>query len=121
MPIVGGVLKHGAWGREFRRQRSMRGALFIGSEAVDSGAVGCIMSGPIQASQLAQLLPQHWIPEPMRLMRLCCPRGRVVDLLPDLNWAFQVLALRHAAYASGMPLHCSEISIRGNVFDSADD
>ena len=52
MPILGGVLKHGAWGREFSRQRSMRGALFIGGEAVDSGAVGCIMSGSIQASHL---------------------------------------------------------------------
>ena len=52
MPIVGGVLRHNAWGDAAGYQRSMRGALFVGEDAVDDGAVGCIMTGPLQVRLL---------------------------------------------------------------------
>lgn len=42
-PLLGGVLRGEAWGG-----RSLRGALFLGDKTHDTGAVGCILSGPIQ-------------------------------------------------------------------------
>jgi len=50
VPTVGGVLKSHAWGVRSPggSQTSMRGAAFLGSETLDSGAVGCLMTGPLQ-------------------------------------------------------------------------
>ncbi|KAK9815944.1 hypothetical protein WJX72_012422 [[Myrmecia] bisecta] len=48
MPVVGGVLQPAAWGQD----RSLRGALFLGSQALDQGAVGCLMTGPLQLHTL---------------------------------------------------------------------
>ena len=45
MGIVGGVLQPGAWGGG---HRSMRGAVFLGSEVYHEGAVGCILQGSVQ-------------------------------------------------------------------------
>lgn len=44
VPIVGGMVSDCAWGPT----RSLRGALFHGEATLDSGAVGCLLSGPLQ-------------------------------------------------------------------------
>ena len=45
LSVLGGIGHAPAWG-----ERSLRGALFLGDRAYDSGAVGVLMSGPLQAS-----------------------------------------------------------------------
>ena len=45
LSVLGGIGYAPAWG-----ERSLRGALFLGDRAYDSGAVGVLMSGPLQAS-----------------------------------------------------------------------
>jgi hypothetical protein len=47
-PLVGGVLVDRAWGRRplGGQHNSLRGALFLGSKALDEGAVGCLLKGP---------------------------------------------------------------------------
>jgi hypothetical protein len=53
-PVLGGVLQPRAWGRE----NSLRGALFLNSETLDQGAVGCLMRGPLRFDQLSwQVMP----------------------------------------------------------------
>ncbi len=47
-PLLGGVLAPRAWGPG----QSLRGALFLNSDAHDEGAVGCLMRGPLRFDQL---------------------------------------------------------------------
>ena len=48
MPVIGGVLEPKAWGSFRGSERTLRGALFEGDDTHDEGAVGCIMTGPLQ-------------------------------------------------------------------------
>ncbi|EIE18129.1 hypothetical protein COCSUDRAFT_60504 [Coccomyxa subellipsoidea C-169] len=59
-PLLGGVVAPSAWGPG----QSLRGALFLNSDAHDEGAVGCLMRGPLRFDQLC------W--------QGCRPVGRVV-------------------------------------------
>ena len=43
LSLLGGVVHAPAWGTQ-----SLRGALFEGDRTLDSGAVGALMSGPLQ-------------------------------------------------------------------------
>eukprot|EP00884_Botryococcus_braunii_P006252 jgi/Botrbrau1/15628/Bobra.4_1s0013.3 len=54
-PIVGGVVEPKGWGRLplAVQHNSLRGALFLGNKALDEGAVGCIMKGPLQLDTIA--------------------------------------------------------------------
>jgi small ligand-binding sensory domain FIST len=49
-PIIGGVVSDCGWGAS----RSTRGALFHGEATLNSGAVGCLLLGPVQV----RLLPK---------------------------------------------------------------
>jgi small ligand-binding sensory domain FIST len=58
LSVLGGVLQPEAWGYA----RSLRGALFMGQEAFDHGAVGCFLSGPLQVNACRRAS--------------CCAKGR---------------------------------------------
>lgn len=50
MPILGGVVRGNAWGQEYGRERSLRGAVFLNDSTFESGAVGCILSGDLKVN-----------------------------------------------------------------------
>ena len=52
VPVLGGVLCGDGWGA-----RSLRGALFLGEKTLDSGAVGCLLRGPMQVVLFAMPAP----------------------------------------------------------------